>query len=141
VTDEDDVRALLTVYSESAYAKDVDRFMTMYADGVRVFDLWGSWEIAGAVSWRESIAGWFGSLGDESVVADFDDIDVSASGDLAALTAMVGYSAESASGDRVRQMTNRLSWVIARTDGRWRVIHEHTSAPVGMETGKVILER
>jgi uncharacterized protein (TIGR02246 family) len=141
MTDEDDVRALLTVYSESAYAKDVNRFMTMYANGVRVFDLWGSWEIAGAPTWRESIAGWFGSLGDERVVAEFDDIDVSVGGDLAAITAMVGYSAESATGDRVRQMTNRLSWVLSRTDGKWTVIHEHTSAPVGMESGKVILER
>lgn len=141
MTDENDVRAVLTVYSESAYAKDVDRFMTMYADGVRVFDLWGSWESVGAAAWRESISGWFGSLDDERVVADFEDIAVSIGGDLAALTAMVGYSAESATGDRVRQMTNRLSWVLARSDGEWRVIHEHTSAPVGMETGKVILER
>jgi uncharacterized protein (TIGR02246 family) len=141
MTDEDDVRALLTVYRESAYAKDVARFMTMYAEGVRVFDLWGSWEVTGAAAWGEGIAGWFGSLGDDRVVVDFDDIAVSVGGDLAAVSAMVGYSAESASGERVRQMTNRLTWVLARTDGGWRVTHEHTSAPVDDATGKVILAR
>ena len=140
MADQDDVRALLDVYIASAYAKDVDRFMTMYADGVRVFDLWGTWEVLGAGAWREGIAGWFGSLGEERVVVEFDDVEVTVGGDLASLTAMVGYSAESAAGDRVRQMTNRLTWVLSRTDA-WRIIHEHTSAPADDATGKVILER
>ena len=141
MTDEDDVRALLSIYSESALAKDVDRFMTMYATDVRVFDLWGSWELAGVAPWRDQIAEWFGSLGDERTIADFDSIEVSVGGDLATLTAMVDYSAESPSGERVRQMTNRLTWVLARTDGTWQVTHEHTSAPADVDTGKVILER
>jgi len=141
MTDEDDVRALLSVYSESALAKDVDRFMTMYATDVRVFDLWGSWELAGVAPWRDQIAEWFGSLGDERTIADFDSIEVSVGGDLATLTAMVDYSAESPSGERVRQMTNRLTWVLARTHGTWQVTHEHTSAPADVDTGKVILER
>jgi len=140
MADQDDVRALLDVYIASAYAKDVDRFMTMYADGVRIFDLWGTWEVRGAGAWREGIAGWFGSLGEERVVVEFDDVEVTVGADLASLTAMVGYSAESAAGDRVRQMTNRLTWVLSRTDV-WRVIHEHTSAPADDATGKVILER
>jgi uncharacterized protein (TIGR02246 family) len=139
--DTEAVRALLDVYSESAYAKDVDRFMTMYAPEVRIFDLWGSWEISGATAWREGIAGWFGSLGDDRVVVEFDDVAVVSSGDLATITAMVGYSAESAAGDRVRQMTNRLTWVLSRTDAAWLVSHEHTSAPVDDATGKVILSR
>ena len=139
--DNDDVRALLGVYSESAYAKDVDRFMTMYADDVRIFDLWGTWVISGAAGWRDGISGWFGSLGEERVVVDFEDVAVTESGDLASLTAMVAYSAESASGDRIRQMTNRLTWVLSRSDEAWRVVHEHTSAPVDDASGKVILER
>ena len=136
-----DVSELLTVYSESAYAKDVDRFMTNYADDVRVFDLWGSWEVRGATAWSEGIAGWFDSLGDDRVVVQFDDVEVAVSGELAALNAFVAYSAESASGERIRQMTNRLSWTLARSGDSWRVTHEHTSAPVDPETGKVMLSR
>jgi len=136
-----DVSELLTVYSESAYAKDIDRFMTNYADDVRVFDLWGSWEIRGAATWREGITGWFDSLGDDRVVVEFDDVEVAVSGELATLSAFVTYSAEAASGERIRQMTNRLSWTLSRQDGAWRVTHEHTSAPVDAETGKVMLSR
>ena len=141
MTDADDVAALLTVYSEAAYAKDVDRFMTNYAEEVRVFDLWGSWQVTGAAAWGEGIAGWFGSLGDDRVVVEFDEVDVAVGGELAAVNAFVAYSAESASGERIRQMTNRLSWTLTRRDGAWLVTHEHTSAPVDPESGKVILSR
>jgi uncharacterized protein (TIGR02246 family) len=141
MTDDGDVRDLLTRYSECAYAKDVDQFMTMYAPDVRIFDLWGSWELIGSDAWRDGIAGWFGSLGDDRVVVDFDDVDVCVSGDLATVAAMVGYSGETATGERVRQMANRLTWVLNRVDGAWRVIHEHTSAPVEMDSGIVILAR
>jgi len=141
MNDSDDVRALLAVYSEAAHAKDVDRFMTMYAPGVRVFDLWGRWEVVGASVWRESITGWFGSLDDDRVVVEFEGVEVSVGGDLAAVTAMVGYSADSPAGERIRQMTNRLTWVLERADDMWRVTHEHTSAPVDDATGAVILAR
>ncbi|MBK4348974.1 YybH family protein [Lacisediminihabitans changchengi] len=134
-----DVTALLTTYSAAAYAKDVDLFMTSYADDVRVFDLWGSWLITGAATWRESIAGWFGSLGDERVIVDFEDIEIAVGGDLAALNGLVQYSAESTSGERLRQMTNRITWTLARRNGAWLITHEHTSAPVDEATGKVIL--
>ena len=141
MTDTDDVRSLLAVYSESALAKDVDRFMTIYADDVRIFDLWGTWQISGVSAWRHGITAWFGSVGDDLVVVDFDDVAISVGGDLAALTAMIEYSAQTPAGERVRQMANRLTWVLARTDASWRVIHEHTSAPVDDATGTVILQR
>jgi ketosteroid isomerase-like protein len=38
-------------------------------------------------------------------------------------------------------MNNRLSWGLRKTGGSWKVVHEHTSAPVEMETGKVDLKR
>ena len=141
MTDREDVAQLLATYSDAAYGKDVDRFMTLYAPTVRVFDLWGAWEVRGAEAWRESVSGWFGSLGDERVVVEFDEVDIALGGDAGSVVALVAYSAESASGDRIRQMTNRLTWVLARTDGLWRVTHEHTSAPVDDATGKVILAR
>ncbi|SNT41076.1 YybH family protein [Rhodococcoides kyotonense] len=134
-------RELLEVYSEAAYAKDVDRFMTMYSEDVRVFDLWNTWEFVGAAAWRESIAGWFGSLGDERVVVEFDDVVVSGGADFGSISAVVSYSGESASGERVRHMQNRLTWVLVRRADGWRVIHEHTSAPVEDSSGKVILTR
>jgi len=141
VTDHDDVVALLGRYSDSAYRKDVEAFMSMYASEVRVFDLWGSWEVKGASSWRDGIAGWFESLGAGRVVCEFTDVEVFTGGDLAALSAMIQYSGESPEGAIEREMANRLTWTLTRVNGVWRVIHEHTSAPVDMGSSKVILAR
>ena len=38
-------------------------------------------------------------------------------------------------------MQNRLTWVLKQKDGAWKIVHEHTSAPVDFETAKVILQR
>ena len=38
-------------------------------------------------------------------------------------------------------MNNRLTWILRKEpDGAWKIVHEHTSAPVGDE-GKVQLRR
>lgn len=152
VNDLAELHALLALYAAAAYAKDVDQFMSLYADDARVFDLWGAWEVVGAPAWRKSIAEWFGSLGDDRVVVEFDGVAVSVGGGIAAITAIVRYSAEAASGALVRQMANRLTWVLRPATasegagagagaGSWQVFHEHTSAPVDSATGTVILER
>jgi len=141
MTDHDDVQALLTRYKESAYQKDIDAFMSIYSEGVRIFDLWGAWQSVGASAWREGITGWFDSLGDGRVVVDFSEVEISVDGALAAVSAMVEYSGESSTGVIEREMANRLTWVLGRIDGDWLVAHEHTSAPVDMQSGKVILSR
>jgi ketosteroid isomerase-like protein len=39
-------------------------------------------------------------------------------------------------------MNNRLTWALRKTDrGKWKVVHEHSSAPIDFETAKVILNR
>jgi len=141
MTDHDDVAALLDTYVDSAYRKDVDGFIAMYAENVRIFDLWGSWQVRGAANWRTGIAEWFGSLGEGRVVVEFSEVEVSVGGDVAAISAMIQYSGESPAGLTEREMANRLTWILKRTDGAWLVTHEHTSAPVDMDSGKVILAR
>jgi ketosteroid isomerase-like protein len=39
-------------------------------------------------------------------------------------------------------MSNRLTWGLEKSvEGGWKVVHEHSSAPVDFETGRVQLER
>jgi ketosteroid isomerase-like protein len=52
------VEELLQEYAESVRAKDVDRFVALYSDDVRVFDMWGRWSYDGAVAWREMAVEW-----------------------------------------------------------------------------------
>ncbi len=137
----DTPQQLLAAYTAAVLARDVDAFMRLYADDVRVFDTWGVWSYDGGAAWRQMIEGWFGSLGDERVRVDVDEVRVTAGLEMAGLSATVTCAGLSAQGQPLRAMHNRLTWLLQRRGGRWWVVHEHTSAPVGFEDMKAILQR
>jgi uncharacterized protein (TIGR02246 family) len=136
-----EVESLLDAYRDAVDAKDVDAFVAIFADDVRVFDMWGTWSHDGIDAWREMAESWFGSLGDERVRVDFDDVQTTVGEDVAVLSAFVTFAGLSADGEELRSMNNRLTWGLRTVDGTWKVVHEHTSAPVEMATGKVDLRR
>jgi uncharacterized protein (TIGR02246 family) len=85
---------------------------------------------------------WFSSLGAaEQVVVTFDDIRIQAAGDMAVATAFARFAAVTDKAEELRYLQNRLTWVAQKKDGAWKIIHEHTSAPVDGETMKVRLQR
>jgi hypothetical protein len=57
-------------YAAAVSAADVDAFVELYDDDVRVFDTWGRWSYDGLVEWRAMVREWFGSLGDEHARAE-----------------------------------------------------------------------
>ena len=54
--------------------------------------------------------------------------EVHESGDLALVAGVIEYAFEG--GGRPRQLRMRMTWVLRRTDGIWRIIHEHGSQPL-----------
>jgi uncharacterized protein (TIGR02246 family) len=141
MSDADAVTAMLEAYRAAVHAKDVDAFAAIFDDDVRVFDMWGTWSHEGLESWREMAVGWFGSLGDELVRVEFDDVQTVVGEDVAVVSAFVTFAGLSADGEQLRSMNNRLTWGLRKSGGAWKVAHEHTSAPVDMATGKVDLKR
>jgi ketosteroid isomerase-like protein len=130
---------LLETYKSAVWARDADAFMRLYDPKVRVFDTWGIWSYEGAAAWRTAIEGWFASLGSEKVKVTFDDVDVLGGGEFRSLSAIVTYAAVSAQGEPLRAMQNRLTWALRTSGHVLRVVHEHTSAPIGFDDQKAIL--
>jgi len=132
---------MLEAYATAVRAKDVDAFLGLYADDVRNFDLWSVWSYDGKDALRGMVSEWFGSLGDDLVAVEFDEVRTQAGDDVGAVSAFLTYRGLSAEGEELRSMNNRLTWVLRKdADGRWKIVHEHTSAPAG-EGGKVQLRR
>jgi uncharacterized protein (TIGR02246 family) len=132
---------ILEAYAAAVRAKDVDAFVGLYADDVRTFDLWERWSYDGRAALREMAAGWFGSLGDDVVAVEFDEVRTQTGDEVAAVSAFTTFRALSPEGEELRSMNNRLTWVLRRDGDRtWKIAHEHTSAPAGDE-GKVQLRR
>ena len=138
---EKQVLRAIDTYKSAVLAKNVETLMHVYDPEVRVFDAWGTWTYEGAAAWRVAIEGWFSSLGSETVRVTFEDVKILGGQGFASMSAIVTYAALSTHGHELRSMQNRISWVLETSGHVLRVIHEHTSAPIGFEDGKAILKR
>ena len=128
-------------YKRAVYEKDVDAFLDLYHEEARVFDTWGIWSFENVGERKGVIENWFSSLGDERVRVTIDRIRSVVVQELATLSARAAYAGLSAAGDELRAMQNRLTWVLKPEGGVWKIIHEHTSVPIGFSDLKGILQR
>lgn len=135
------VQRVVESYRAAVQAKDVQALMRLYDPAVRVFDAWGVWSYEGADAWQRTAEGWFTSLGSERVQLSFDDPRVSGSPDMALFSAIATYAGLSADGQPLRQLQNRITWVLRTSGHVLRIVHEHTSSPIGFEDNKAILQR
>jgi ketosteroid isomerase-like protein len=137
----DPVKQVLEGYAAAVHEKNVDKFMQLYDPQARVFDAWDVWSYEGVAARRKTIEEWFGSLGSETVNVTFDDEQVVAGPELAVLSATGRYAAFSADGKELRSMQNRFTWALKREGSAWKIVHEHTSVPIGSSELKGILQR
>ena len=138
---EKQIQRIIGSYEAAVFARDVEAFMRLYHPAVRVFDAGGVWLYEDAPSWQRAVEGWFTSLGSERVRVSFSEVQTTAEQALATVSAIVTYAAESAQGKPTRSMENRITWVLRETGHVFRIVHEHTSAPIGFEDSKAILAR
>jgi uncharacterized protein (TIGR02246 family) len=139
VTDQEPIRDLLNRYEKAVAAKDVDAFVALYDDDVRVFDAWGRWSHDGVGEWRRSVAEWFGSVGNDRIAVVFDEVDTVIDGGVAAVHAIVSFKGLTPDGKELRTIDNRFTWTLRRThEGAWRILHEHTSVPIDVETSRPV---
>src|SRR5436853_6852215 len=105
---------MLDKYAAAVRAKDVDAFVGLYADDVRTFDLWSVWSYDGKDAFHGMVAEWFGSLGDDVVAVESDEVRTQAGEGVRGLSAFLTYRGLSAVGEELRSMNNRLTWVLRK---------------------------
>lgn len=135
------VARVIEAYKAAVHARDVAALMRLYDPKVRVFDAWGVWSYPGAELWQRAVEGWFSSLVNERVKVVFDEVEILDVDPCALVSAIVTYTSVSADGVEQRAMQNRLSWALRTSGHVLRIVHEHTSAPIGFEDQKAILQR
>lgn len=138
---EKQVQRALDTYRSAVLAKNAETFMHLYDPDVRVFDTWGIWSYEGAAAWSVAVEGWFASLGSETVRVTFEDVKIAAEPGFASMTAFARYAAVSAHGQELRAMHNRITWVLKSRGHVLRIVHEHSSAPIGFEDSKAVFMR
>ncbi len=131
------IEEVLDGYRTAVSAKDVDAFVALYDEDVRVFDTWGRWSYDGADEWRQMATEWFGSLGSDQVAVELHDVGTVIGDGVAAAHALVTFRGRSPDGEELRAIDNRLTWALRQTrEGAWRIVHEHTSVAIDIETSR-----
>jgi len=141
MTADEEVNHILKRYVAAVRAKDVDEFMSLYGENVRIFDLWESWEYAGAAAWRACVNEWFSSLGEEQVAVSFEDIEIRSAGELVVASFIADYAGVSPDGNVLRSLKSRGTWALSRDGSPLRIVHEHSSVPIRSSNLEAILQR
>jgi ketosteroid isomerase-like protein len=117
-------------YKKAAWEKDINDMIALYTDDVMIFDMWGKGFVGGLAEWSHVITDWLTFLKEEKVNVIFDMIQIQESEHIAFANALVQYQAISADNQIMRSMKNRMSLGFIKTNGCWKVKHQHTSAPI-----------
>ncbi|GAB3812508.1 hypothetical protein GCM10028820_05560 [Tessaracoccus terricola] len=127
-------REFIDAYISAYEALDVEAFLALYADDVRVFDAAVPDEYPDKAAWRIQVEGWFGSLErDGEAECDFEDVEIIESEDLAVINAHLEYEGTILGADEEVELEVRATFVLQRFEEQWLLVHEHTSIPVDLE--------
>lgn len=135
------VSRVIEQYKASVSKRDLSAFMHLYDPSARIFDAWGVWSYENLAAWQIAVEGWFSSHPNDRFSVSFEDVQSLTSGVISSVSAVVTYAVFSAQGEPLNSMQNRLSWVLKTSGHVPRIIHEHTSAPIGFEDQKAMLQR
>lgn len=135
------IQKVLDAYQAAVYAKDVDAFLAIYDKDIHIFDMWEKWVYDGIDAWRVMVTGWFGSLGDELVKVEFNDLEITVTKEMAIAHMIVTFRGLSAEGKELRSMQNRMTCVLKNANDAWKIIHEHSSSPLEQNTLKAKLNK
>ena len=119
-----------TIYEQAAWDKDIESMIRLYGDNVVIYDMWTNGYQTGLTAWSMVIKDWLGSLGEEKVKVIFEMIEIHESGDIGFGSALITYQAISANNTILRSMKNRITVGFRKEKDVWKVIHQHTSAPI-----------
>ncbi len=124
------IQDFFNLYRQTAWEKDTEQMIALYHEDVVIFDMWEHGYQNGLATWYMGIKDWLGSLGEEKVKVLFEMIATQEDGNIGFASALITYQAISPNNTIVRSMKNRITLGFRRVQGNWKVIHQHTSAPL-----------
>lgn len=137
---EDQLACLFRAYQTAILLKDVERMVALYDDDVRLYDAWNAWACEGAPLWRKDVERWFESLATDTVEVGIEDARAEGGAGLIVASATVTFAAFSQAGERLRSMRNRMTWALAQRSGSWKIVHQHSSLPIDLDSLEAIVE-
>lgn len=135
-SDEEEIRALLDRWVETSCGKDLEGLMACYAPDVRAFDAIAQLQFRGAAAYRKHWEYCFGFV-DGEMLFKIHDPEIAVRDDLAFCHYLATCGCTDENGKEQIGWT-RGTVCLRKTDGDWRIVHEHYSMPFDPETMKIL---
>jgi uncharacterized protein (TIGR02246 family) len=128
------LRELLDAWCQAAGRLDLDALMACYTPDVVAYDAIQTLRFEGADAYR---AHWQACLQycPSGLRFSVRDADIQADGDVAYIHALI----ECQGSGQDAGCWSRMTMGLRRTEGRWRIAHEHFSFPADVQTGKAMM--
>lgn len=126
------------LYKQYAWEKDIENMIGLYDENVVIFDLWEHGNQKGLPDWSDMICDWLNPLEQEKVNVIFELIEIHSEGNIGFASAVVHYEAISNENTVVRSMKNRITLGFIKNKGAWKVVHQHTSAPINSDLKAIL---
>jgi uncharacterized protein (TIGR02246 family) len=136
--DSAEIRAGMNERVRAVRAKDVEALMSCYAQDVVTFDLVAPLSNEGASAVRRRVTDWFASF-QTSIDYELRDVSLFVSGDVAFDHHFTRVRGTSNGGAEI-DMWFRETIGYRKVHGHWKVVHQHSSVPFDMASGKPLLE-
>lgn len=132
------IQDYFTIYKQSAWEKDTESMIGLYDDNVVIFDMWQEGYQTGLAEWSIVIKDWLGSLGEEKVNVIFEMIEIHEGDNVGFGSALITFQAISIDNIIIRSMKNRITLGFVKERDLWKVVHQHTSAPINSDLEAIL---
>lgn len=136
--DEVQIRRLIEDKLKAVRAKDIDGATSNYAPDVLSFDVVNPLQYFGADAIRKRLEEWFASF-QGSIGLEIRDLKIT-SGETVAFSHCLNHvSATTTAGGKL-DMWWRETACYRKLEGEWLIMHQHSSVPFDVESGKASLD-
>jgi ketosteroid isomerase-like protein len=132
---EAEIRALMEARAEAVHAKDVGRLVAHHAADVVAYDLLQPLHYTGIDAVRRRAQQWFDGY-DGPMAYEIRDLVIVPGHGVAFCYGLHHLAGRLKTGQQV-DMWWRATQGFRLIDGQWRIVHEHSSLPFDMATGRV----
>jgi uncharacterized protein (TIGR02246 family) len=137
-TAEAEIRRLLDDWAKAAGTFDIDRIMETYAPDILAFDAIAKLQFKGAQAYREHWQA-CAAMCPGPMIFEVHDLAIEASDDVAFGHYLVRCGTINEDG-KEQAGYMRATFCCRRTSGKWKIAHEHFSAPFDPQSSKALLD-
>jgi ketosteroid isomerase-like protein len=138
VATRDDIRELIERRAAAIRARDVEAVLAPAGEHIVLYDALGSLERRGKDDLRQKTAEWLGWY-EGGLGFEIRDLTVYANDDIGFCYYLYHVTGELTNGSAV-DMWVRATVGLAKRDGVWQIVHEHTSVPFDAGSGQAIVD-